>query len=185
MSDCASNRSAADRILGLRARVAVVSSDLSWAISDTFLSSVRAGNGYVIHQDFAYCYTPWIHVLTYRLRDLLVPVQDVVRSGTVVFRARGGLESGSIGDLASADLAELGNAVAYSLNITTREKHSGIHAASVMVHIYRRDLERARARLAELRTKHLLSSFHTHVLRDELDRAQSECGDLRMPEVRE
>ena len=39
-----------------------------------------------MHQDFKHFYTPWIHLLTYRLRHHLAPVFDIPGAESTVFR---------------------------------------------------------------------------------------------------
>lgn len=64
---------------------AMKSWELSDAISGAFYPSLLPG-GYLLHQDFAHYYTPWVHLVTHRLRDYLAPAFHVPRSASAVFR---------------------------------------------------------------------------------------------------
>ncbi len=142
---------------------AMKSWELCTAITGGFFGAMAPGHGHVIHQDFGHCYTPWIHLVGYRLRAHLVPVVDVPHSETVVFRVTRPFElSGNDAELRreAFDDAEIAAAFAYSLQIARPEKHSGIHAANVMLHVFDGDLERAAALADRLARDGRLSAFH-------------------------
>jgi hypothetical protein len=56
------------------------------AVALTFFPYLIANQSYLIHQDFKYDLTFWIHLLMYRLRDCIVPVLNVADACTVVFQ---------------------------------------------------------------------------------------------------
>jgi hypothetical protein len=155
---------------------AMKSWDVTQHILREFFGNVIPGGGYVIHQDFSNCWTPWIHLTSHRLRDHLVPVHDIPRSETVVFRlgrAFGVHEDVLAVDRASFDDKGVSDAFAHSLRITQPEKHSGIHAAHAILMVYDGDLTRARELLDSLQRKGQLSSFHANAVRLAIDRASA------------
>lgn len=143
----------------------------SWALAgsiiDTFYASVLPERGYVIHQDFGNCFTPWIHLTAYRLREYLEIDVDVRRSETVVFRLARPLPSvpEAIAERATYDDREIDAAFAHSLAITRPEKHSGINAARVMLYAYDGDTDRASAELERAERDQSLTPFHLDTVR--------------------
>jgi hypothetical protein len=151
----------------------------SWELAERivreFYDGLIVGKGHVIHQDFGHWFTPWIHLISYRLRDHLVHVQDVDRAETVVFRLErplSGRLNGQKFGRTSFDDAEAREAFEHSLRITGPEKHSGIHAASVMLWVHDRRLEEARKLLGTLETRHAINDFHVRAVTGALERAE-------------
>jgi hypothetical protein len=100
------------------------------------MTSMTERTGHVIHQDFSHCFTPWMHLISYRLRKHLRPVRDVARSETVVFRLERPFDESQTGGRktrSSFEEPEVEEAFAHSFRITPAAKHSGIHAARVML----------------------------------------------------
>ena len=167
-----------ERWPGAPIEVLLVDAMKSWEVTDhissEFFGALTEGRGHVIHQDFSNCFTPWIHLLTYRLREYLVPVQDVPGSETVVFKLTRALADPSNlprVDRASFDAREIDDAFAHSMRITRGDKHSGITAASVMLLIYDGDIERAEDRLRTCLAAGRFSDYHAAALRGALGRA--------------
>lgn len=133
----------------------------------SFYPALEPSTGYLIHQDFSHCWTPWILLVSYRLRDFLALVKEIPRSETVLFRGIRPLASNA-GALAlsreSFDDAEIKDAFEYWLAATTTEKHSGIRASRVMLSIYDGDCERAASMLRSLVREKLLDDFHVKTL---------------------
>jgi len=126
---------------------AMKSRELAGAIATNFFPHLVASKSYVAHQDFAHFYTPWIHLLTFRLRDYFSIVADVPRSGTTVFRCekellRKDLEMDLSLCACSAD--ELEAAFDYSMSLVADEKKANIIAAKAMAYCERGDIARAR-----------------------------------------
>lgn len=150
----------------------------SWTVSRCILTSFfrwLIPGGYVIHQDFANCWTPWIHLTGYRLREHLVPVQDVPQSETVVFKVVNSMELEEAGfDLSRRDFdeSEISRGFEYSLRIAGREKHSGIYAAWAMIFVYDGDLVTARRMLEALERQGRVNAFHADALRGAIERGQ-------------
>jgi hypothetical protein len=122
------------------------------AIVHSFFPHLLPGISYVAHQDFAHCYTPWIHLIAFRLRDYFSPVADVPASGTTVFRYEKELP-GSATDMNVAFTAcaaeEIESAFDHSLSLVPEEKRGNIIAAKAMAYRERGDIARAREVLAE------------------------------------
>ena len=117
------------------------------AILRGFFSHLLPGRSYVAHQDFAHCYTPWIHLITFRLRDYFSVAADVPGSGTTVFRCEKELLPKDLEmdlSLPSFSAAEIEAAFDYSLGLMTDEKKPNIIAAKAMAYRERGDITRAR-----------------------------------------
>jgi hypothetical protein len=160
--------------------VLLVDAMKSWSLAQRivteFYPALVPGAAFVIHQDFSNAYTPWIHLSTYRLRELLVPVADIPDSETLVFGlGRHGLEQPGLLELsrASFDREEIDLAFAHSLSIAEAPKHSGIRTSHVMLHIYDGDLDLAHKTLGEYERAGEIDPYHALVLRDELERARA------------
>jgi hypothetical protein len=154
---------------------AMKSWELTHHILTRFCRSLIPGQAHVIHQDFGHCYTPWIHLTSYRLRDYLVPVQDVVRSDTVVFRVTRSLDDAPAAlelTRASFDEREVGQAFEHSLRITASEKHSGIQAARAMLLVYDGDTSAAAHLLHDLESRHRLSDHDASAVRSAIEQAE-------------
>jgi hypothetical protein len=148
---------------------AMKSWELTTCVLERFFPFLLPSQGHVIHQDFAHWYTPWIHLVTYRLRDYLVPVQDVHRSDTVVFRVVRPLDEDRGRALRltrdSFDPSEVEDAFRYSLSITVPEKHPRIHAARIMLLVHDGDLGAARALLESCEARRLVGRKESGAIR--------------------
>jgi hypothetical protein len=112
---------------------------------------------------------------SFRLRRELVPVLDVPRSETVVFRLmRPFADQPSALQLtrASFEEAEVQDAFAHSLQITPADKHSGIHAARAMLLVYDGQVERAQDLASRLASERRLSDYHADALAGAIKRAE-------------
>lgn len=163
--------------------VLLVDAMKSWSLAEhitaTFFGALIAGTGYVIHQDFANAYTPWIHLLTYRLRTHLEVAEDIPGSETVVFRVARPLEAGSEPLALSRDgfdAGEVERAYEHSLGITDPNKHGGIRASRVMLHIYGEDLEAAEHLLERFERRGEIDVARAQAMRAELARASASAG---------
>ena len=152
---------------------AMKSWELAGRICSEFYPALLPGNGHLIHQDYSHCFTPWIHLISYRLRDRLVPSEDVRSSETVAFRVARPVDDLSRVPMTrdSFDEAEVEEAFRYSRSITRREKHSGIYGARCMLAVHDGDLERAERLWSGYASAGLLSAFHASSVRGALDSA--------------
>jgi hypothetical protein len=158
---------------------AMKSWDLASQIVTQFFPALLGGVGYLIHQDYSHCFTPWIHLVSYRLRDHLVLAQDVERAETVAFRLARPFEDGHDRlnlTRASFDDAEVEDAFRYSLAITRPEKHSGIHAARVLLVVYDGDLDKAASLLRALENERKLGDFHAQTVAAAIEGARRDTS---------
>jgi hypothetical protein len=146
--------------------------DVTACILEQFYVAL-SDDGYLIHQDFSNCFTPWIHLVSYRLRRHFVPVLDVPRSETLVFRLTHRFQDP--GELvlsrAAFDDDEVEAAFAHSLQITGAEKHSGIRAAHLIQLVYDDQLPRASRLLGAHEAAGRLNAFHAGAVRGAIERA--------------
>ncbi|MGN6474053.1 MAG: hypothetical protein ACTHK4_10470 [Mycobacteriales bacterium] len=151
---------------------AMKSWDLATHIGTVFYPAMMAGDGYVIHQDFSHCFTPWIPLTTYRLRDHLEVATDIVGSEAVVFRLRRPFNAESLPDdmsRASYDEAEIEAAFDHWIGVCHPMKHSGLRTARVLLAHYDGDDERAGALRKSFQERGLLNDWHQRTLGYVLD----------------
>jgi hypothetical protein len=120
------------------------SPDLATAIASNFFPHLVRGNGHVAHQDFSHCSTPWIHILTFRLRDYFRFVADLHQSS--LFRLEKQIEPQALaGDLSPAAIssAEIEAAFDYSLSLVGNDKKANVIAGKAMAYVARNELTRA------------------------------------------
>jgi len=123
---------------------AMKSADIAGAIASSFFPHLVPSKSYVAHQDFAHCFTPWIHFLTFRLRDYFSFVADLPQSS--LFRLEKEIEPQILtSDLSPAAVlpAEIETAFDYSLGLVGDEKKANIVAAKAVAYVYRGELARA------------------------------------------
>lgn len=136
-----------------------------------FYSELIAPQGYLIHQDFSHCFTPWIPLTSYRLLPYLEPVKDIPRSETLVFRAARPVPLSELGlGRESFEESEVEEAFRYWLRTTEPNKHSGLRTARILLAHYDGDAERAQRMRASLTADGLLSEVHRAALRAVMDR---------------
>jgi hypothetical protein len=62
----------------------------SWELANhvraTFFPALEPGRSLLVEQDFAHAFTPWVHLLHYRMREHFAPVLHVPYSGSMAFR---------------------------------------------------------------------------------------------------
>lgn len=130
---------------------AMKSPAIASTILRAFFPHLLPGRSYFAQQDFAHCYTPWIHLAAFRLRNYFSMVADVTRSATTVFRCERALGHADVEmdlSLRSCPAAEIEAAFDYSLELVTADKKPNIVAAKAMAYRERGDLARARAVIA-------------------------------------
>jgi hypothetical protein len=120
------------------------SADLATAIASNFFPHLLPGNSYVAHQDFSHCSTPWIHILTFRLRDYLSFVADLPQSS--LFRLKKKIEPQVLaGDLSPTVVScdEIEAAFDYSVSLVGHDKKANVIAAKATAYVARHELTRA------------------------------------------
>ncbi len=125
---------------------AMKSWDLAGAIVRSFYGPLSKGS-IVIHQDFKHYYTPWIHIIQYRLRDNFSPVFEVANGGTVTFEttreisARAAASAAEFGDVSDE---EIEMAMRYSTSLVGKKGRPDIAAAHVMYFVHKNRPRKAR-----------------------------------------
>jgi hypothetical protein len=123
---------------------AMKSPEVATAIASEFFPHLVPAKGYVAHQDFPHCSTPWIHFLTFRLRDYFSFVADLPQSS--LFRLEKEIEPQALaGDLSPAAVSsgEIEAAFEYSLTLVGDDKKANVIAAKAMAYAARNEFTRA------------------------------------------
>lgn len=111
---------------------------LSQEIAKNFFPSLTH-KSILIYQDFKHWYTPWIHVIHYRLKDYFSTYHEVQRGGTVAFRTEQLVsvkKVTSVIDFGNVGKSEVDDAFKHSFSITTETSHPKIAAAHVMYYVH-------------------------------------------------
>jgi glycosyltransferase involved in cell wall biosynthesis len=123
----------------------------SWELANTifrnFFPALMPEQSIIVHQDFAHWYTVWIHLLMYRLRDYLQPIEHSFMWSSQAFRLVKAIPSDLLNqDYTFADFpsAEVEQAFDYSLSFTDPRIQSNVLAAKVFYFVRTQDLKRAR-----------------------------------------
>ena len=125
---------------------AMKSGDLARRIAISFYPSLTRGS-ILIHQDFKHFFSPWIHLLQFRLREHFRCLGEVPNAATVAFRtveevsADAADRATRFSALSDAEVAE---AFGYSKGLVDQRARSAIAAAHVMFYVHRRDKAKAR-----------------------------------------
>jgi hypothetical protein len=128
------------------------SADLATAIGSSFFPHLMPAKSYVAHQDFAHCFTPWIHFLTFRLRDYFSFVADLPQSS--LFRLEKKIEPHVLArDLSPAVVtsAEIEAVFDYSMSLVGDDKKANVVGAKAMAYVARGEFTRAHEIVMESR----------------------------------
>jgi hypothetical protein len=123
---------------------AMKSPDVATAIASNFFPHLVPAQSYIAHEDFPHCFTPWIHFLTFRLRDHFSLVADLPRSS--LFRLDREIEPQALaGDLSptAVSSAEIEAAFDYSLSLVADDKKANVIGAKAMAYFARGEFTRA------------------------------------------
>jgi hypothetical protein len=126
---------------------AMKSWELTNSIVKNFFPYLIPGVSLVIHQDFAHYYTSWIHLIMYRFREYLVPIEHPFIYSSRAFRYVKPIPDELLQASYSFDTfseTEVEAAFDYSIDITPKKMQPNIMAAKVMYFIYIRDFEKAK-----------------------------------------
>ena len=122
----------------------------SWELANSILKNffpyLVPGVSLVLHQDFAHFYTSWIHLIMYRLRDYLVPIEHPFIYSSRVFRYTQEIPEELLQYVYSFDTfsrEEVEAAFDYSMAITPEKMQPNIMAAKVMYFIHVGDFKQA------------------------------------------
>ncbi len=100
----------------------------------------------VAHQDFAHYYTSWIHLIMYRLRKYLIPIDTPSVYPSKIFHYANPIPTELVQtsySFSSFSEKEVEEAFNYSLSIVPEKMQANVLAAKVMYFIHIRDFERA------------------------------------------
>lgn len=126
---------------------AMKSWELTTSIIKNFFPYLIPEVSMVIHQDFAHYYTSWIHLIMYRLRDYLVPIEHPFIYSSRAFRYVKRIPKEVLQNsysFASFSEAEVEAAFDYSLEITPKKMQPNILAAKVMYFVHVRNFDKAK-----------------------------------------
>jgi hypothetical protein len=144
---------------------AMKSWELATHIVRHFYPALLAEHGYLIHQDFSHCFTPWVPLTSYRLLSYLEPVTDIPRSESLVFRVIQPMPSSELKlDRSSFDEQEVDRAFDHWLGVAIPEKHSGLLTARILLAHYDGDSERAQWMHQSLSGEGQLADHHEAAL---------------------
>jgi len=123
---------------------AMKSPEVATAIASNFFLHLVPAKSYVAHQDFPHCFAPWIHFLTFRLRDYFRFVADLHQSS--LFRLEREIDPQALaGDLSPAAVpsAEIEAAFDYSISLVGDDKKANVIAAKAVAYVERGEFTRA------------------------------------------
>jgi hypothetical protein len=123
---------------------AMKSPEVATAIASEFFPHLVPAKSYVAHQDFPHCFTPWVHFLTFRLRDHFSFIADLPQSS--LFRLEREIEPEILAsDLSPTALshAEIEAAFDYSMSLVSDDKKANVIAAKAMAYAARKEFTRA------------------------------------------
>lgn len=129
---------------------AMKSWDLTNNILKSFFPALKPGVSYILHQDFAHWFTPWIHLMNFRLRDYFQCVYEVPRSGSVLFKLVHTIPNELMAQplsFAKFSKEEIDAAFKHSMSLVASEKHPDVAAAKVMLYFHIGDFETAKFEL--------------------------------------
>lgn len=143
--------------------------DLSNAIIKDFYRQLIPGTSLVLQQDFAHYFTPWIHLIHWKLRRYFEFVEEIPRSSSVVFRLVAPIPPEILDCDHSFDSftdSDLRSAIDHSLSFVSEEKTANIYAAEVMSYIHQRRIADAANKLNEILAKGVALDDDLVVVRD-------------------
>jgi Methyltransferase domain len=130
---------------------AMKSWELANAIISRFFHCLIPHRSYVLHQDFAHCHTPWIHLINYRFRPFFELHHVVPKSTSFVFKYRHEIPQEELRQTFAADSfskQEIDCAFAYSISLTSNPTtQARIAAAKVMLWLQLGEKSRAKSEL--------------------------------------
>lgn len=145
-------------------RILLVDAMKSWQLARSIATSFFPSlveHGVLIHQDFKHFYTPWIHILQYRLRDHFRLKHDVADGGTVAFETVRPIPvevAASASQFSDVSDAEVKEAMVHSMACVRDPQKSAIAAAHLMYFVHGGRAQEARELLAEYSAARLVST---------------------------
>lgn len=127
--------------------------DLAASITKDFYPSLVAGQSLVFHQDFAHHFTPWIHLIQWKLRDHFEYVEEIPTSQSVVFKCIRAIAEEDVDYSWGYEMfsePDVDAAFEYSLSLVSNEKKPNVASAKVMWYLHQKRHDQARNVFAEL-----------------------------------
>ncbi len=130
-------------------KILLVDSMKSWILAKSIPANFYAflvEGGILIHQDFKHFYTPWIHLIQYRLRDFLHFKHEVENGATVAFEISHKLRPEVIASATQFENfpdEEVEEALKYSMGLVGDQGKSAVAAAHIMYFIHKGRLKEA------------------------------------------
>jgi hypothetical protein len=124
--------------------------ELANAIIKDFFVSLIPGESYILQQDFAHYFTPWIHLLQWRFRDNFEFVEEIPKSQSVVFKYAKKIPAEQLSKNYSFESftdEEVNSAFEYSIKLVSKEKLPNLAAAKVMWFVHQEKINLARIEL--------------------------------------
>jgi hypothetical protein len=132
----------------------LVDANKSWelceAIGKKFYPHLLVGNSFVFEQDFKHYYTPWVHILNYRLRSVLLPHSEMVGTCSVVFRPVKPVDPAavpSVAEMKAVGKEELDDVYRLSLSLVRNGsawERANVMASKVMFYMHNNRMAEAR-----------------------------------------
>jgi hypothetical protein len=152
--------------------------ELARTVARSFFGFLTDGS-ILIHQDFKHYYTPWIHLLQYRLRDHFRLMRSLPYAGTVAFETRAPMAAAAVDhatDFDSVSDAEVESAFQYSLDVVGEAARERVEAAHIMYFIHRKRKSKAEEIYRRYSTHEDGLDHDLRKARESLDRMASEAA---------
>lgn len=149
--------------------------DLTNAILRNFFPHLMPGKSLVVHQDFVHYYTPWIHLVMYRLREFFTPRHHIPRTSSVVFSVEEAIPVDLLAPYSFDDFTadEIAAAFDHSRRIVPKTAWAGIKAADIMLDVHRGNLDRAADELGAVRRSSLRFDDNLQMVEQHLEETQA------------
>lgn len=112
--------------------------ELTKSIASSFFPLITK-DGILIHQDFKHFYTPWIHILQFRLRKYFAFLEDVPHGSTVAFKCIRQMPKHDLMtavDFEDITTQEISDVFSYSMGLVNDDQKSAIAAAHIMFFVH-------------------------------------------------
>ena len=125
--------------------------ELANGIVRHFFKSLMPQKSYILHQDFAHFFTPWIHLLQWQFRENFEFAGEIPKSPSVIFKYVKKLDDETLVKNYSFESftdKDVDAAFDYSMQIVSAEKIANVAAAKVMWFIHQQKIDQAKGELA-------------------------------------
>lgn len=132
----------------------LVDASKSWELCEfigrVFHPRLLVDDSFIFEQDFKHCYTPWVHMLNYRLRSALRPVSELAGTCSFVFKPIRPIDPAMIPsaqEMKDVGKDELDEAYRYSLSLVRDGmawERANVMAAKVMFYVHLARITEAR-----------------------------------------